>query len=116
MGNSVSKSRKLISFKEYIETLKAKKYLPQNLYNSFSIVSIDDPDRKTASQNLKDLSFSRKESRAIASLLGLAIGDALGAPVEFRPYEYLKDNPLREYIAGGTWGLQKGQVIETIYQ
>lgn len=45
------------------------------------------------------------------SLLGLAIGDALGAPVEFRPYEYMKANPVVDLCEGGTWGLKKGQVI-----
>src|SRR6185312_11746557 len=29
-----------------------------------------------------------KEDRAIGALMGLAIGDALGAPLEFRPLQY----------------------------
>lgn len=44
------------------------------------------------------------------SLVGLALGDALGAHVEFRPREYLVDNPVSDLEEGGTWGLQKGQV------
>ena len=44
------------------------------------------------------------------SLFGLALGDALGAHVEFRPHIYLATNPVKDLIGGGTWGLEKGQV------
>lgn len=44
------------------------------------------------------------------SLFGLIVGDALGAHVEFRPRAYLQANPVTELQAGGTWGLEKGQV------
>ncbi|CAF1146541.1 unnamed protein product [Didymodactylos carnosus] len=44
-----------------------------------------------------------------ASLIGLALGDALGAHVEFRPREYLAQHPVEELIGGGTWGLRAGQ-------
>jgi len=47
--------------------------------------------------------------RITGSLVGLAVGDALGASVEFRPHEYLVANPVREMMAGGTWGLRAGQ-------
>ncbi|CAF3594263.1 unnamed protein product [Rotaria sp. Silwood1] len=43
------------------------------------------------------------------SLLGLAVGDALGASVEFRPRQYLVDRPVQGMQSGGTWGLQAGQ-------
>ncbi|CAF1353634.1 unnamed protein product, partial [Didymodactylos carnosus] len=43
------------------------------------------------------------------SLLGLAVGDALGAHVEFRPYSYLQDNPVSDLVGGGTWGLEAGK-------
>ena len=49
--------------------------------------------------------------RIQGSLVGLAVGDALGAHVEFRPREYLIDHPVNDLEGGGTWGLQKGQVI-----
>jgi ADP-ribosylglycohydrolase len=48
-------------------------------------------------------------NRITGSLLGLAIGDALGASVEFRPHQYLVDHPVREMTPGGTWGLRAGQ-------
>ncbi|CAF4626267.1 unnamed protein product, partial [Rotaria sp. Silwood2] len=47
--------------------------------------------------------------RIVGSLVGLAVGDALGASVEFRPQQYLATHPLRDMIGGGTWGLQAGQ-------
>ena len=49
--------------------------------------------------------------RITGSMMGMALGDALGAPVEFRPHQYLVDNPVEDLEGGGTWGLKKGQVI-----
>ena len=48
-------------------------------------------------------------NRITGSLVGLAVGDALGASVEFRPHEYLLAHPVREMMPGGTWGLRAGQ-------
>jgi len=45
------------------------------------------------------------------SMIGMALGDALGAHVEFRPREYLVDHPVTDLQSGGTWGLEKGQVL-----
>jgi len=42
--------------------------------------------------------------------MGLVLGDALGAHVEFRPRQYLLEHPVRDLEGGGTWGLNKGQV------
>ncbi|CAF1001508.1 unnamed protein product [Didymodactylos carnosus] len=39
----------------------------------------------------------------------MAIGDALGASTEFRPYSYMQSNPITDMIGGGTWGLAAGQ-------
>jgi hypothetical protein len=49
-------------------------------------------------------------NRIQGSMLGLAIGDALGAHVEFRPRSYLEANLVKDLEGGGTWGLKKGQV------
>ncbi|CAF3358600.1 unnamed protein product, partial [Rotaria sp. Silwood2] len=49
-------------------------------------------------------------NRVHGSMIGMALGDALGAPVEFRPRKYLLKNPIADLQSGGTWGLQKGQV------
>ena len=48
--------------------------------------------------------------RVQGSMMGMALGDALGASVEFRPRDYLENHPVRDLQSGGTWGLAKGQV------
>jgi len=48
--------------------------------------------------------------RIQGSIIGMALGDALGAHVEFRPHQYLVANPVTDLESGGTWGLKKGQV------
>ena len=48
-------------------------------------------------------------NRITGSLVGLAVGDALGASVEFRPHEYLLAHPIQDMMPGGTWGLRAGQ-------
>jgi len=48
--------------------------------------------------------------RIQGSIIGMALGDALGAHVEFRPRQFLVDKPVYDMESGGTWGLQKGQV------
>lgn len=53
--------------------------------------------------------------RIQGSMIGTAIGDALGAVVEFRPRQFLIQNPVTDLQSGGTWGLKKGQVMLLIY-
>ena len=53
--------------------------------------------------------------RIQGSIIGMAIGDALGAHVEFRPHQYLSANPVTDLEGGGTWGLKKGQVCTVIF-
>ncbi|UJR20430.1 hypothetical protein I4U23_023561 [Adineta vaga] len=48
-------------------------------------------------------------NRITGSLIGLAVGDALGASVEFRPRDYLIKNPVEDMQTGGTWNLKAGQ-------
>ena len=47
--------------------------------------------------------------RMQGSLIGLAVGDALGASVEFRPRSYMVEHPVSDMQGGGTWGLKAGQ-------
>jgi hypothetical protein len=53
--------------------------------------------------------------RIQGSMFGMAIGDALGAHVEFRPHTYLEANPVTDLQGGGTWGLEKGQVKHILH-
>jgi ADP-ribosyl-[dinitrogen reductase] hydrolase len=48
--------------------------------------------------------------RIQGSIIGMALGDALGAHVEFRPRQYMIEHPVTDLAGGGTWGLQIGQV------
>ncbi|CAF3711230.1 unnamed protein product [Rotaria sp. Silwood1] len=64
-------------------------------------IKVTFPDDFSANENTLD--------RVVGSLLGLAIGDALGASVEFRPHAYLLHHPVTDMQRGGTWGLDAGQ-------
>ena len=44
------------------------------------------------------------------SMLGMALGEALGAHVESQSYKYLQANPVKDLGSGGTLGLEKGKV------
>ncbi|CAF0983301.1 unnamed protein product [Rotaria sp. Silwood1] len=52
--------------------------------------------------------------RIRGSIFGLAVGDTLGAHVEFRPHSYMVANPVKDLVGGGTWGLEKGQFTDDI--
>jgi ADP-ribosyl-[dinitrogen reductase] hydrolase len=43
-----------------------------------------------------------------AALIGLAVGDALGVPVEFENREYLRENPMTDMIGYGTYNQPPG--------
>ncbi|CAF0894496.1 unnamed protein product [Rotaria sp. Silwood1] len=47
--------------------------------------------------------------RVVGSLVGLTVGDALGASVKYRPRQYLLSYPVRDMQAGGSRGLKAGQ-------
>ena len=49
-------------------------------------------------------------ARIQGSMMGMALRDALGARVEFKPPEYLLVHPVTDLQGGGTWGLKRGQV------
>ncbi|CAF4245843.1 unnamed protein product, partial [Adineta steineri] len=51
-------------------------------------------------------------NRIHGSIIGMSLGDALGAHVEFRPHEFLLQNPVKGLEGGGTWGLEKGQFTD----
>lgn len=43
-----------------------------------------------------------------SGLIGLAVGDALGLPVEFKSRSYLKENPVTDMIGYGTFNMPEG--------
>jgi hypothetical protein len=49
--------------------------------------------------------------RTKGSMVGMALGAALGAHVQFRPRQYMVANPVIDLEGGGIWGLKKGQVL-----
>ncbi|CAF1108879.1 unnamed protein product [Rotaria sordida] len=57
-----------------------------------------------------DFNDEKVLDRIEGSMIGLAIGDALGAHVEFRSHQFLVEYPVTDFQAGGPWSLQKGQV------
>ncbi|CAF4394023.1 unnamed protein product [Rotaria sp. Silwood2] len=50
--------------------------------------------------------------RIHGSMIGMALGDAVGAHVEFRPRNFLVEHPVTDLTGGGTWGLKKGQFTD----
>ncbi|CAF2085095.1 unnamed protein product [Rotaria magnacalcarata] len=63
-------------------------------------------DKPPECQGLEEI---EQLNRIQGSLLGLAVGDALGASVEFRSHQYLVAHPVQQMQSGGTWGLQAGK-------
>ncbi|CAF2407863.1 unnamed protein product [Rotaria sp. Silwood2] len=50
--------------------------------------------------------------RVQGSMIGMALGDALGAHVKFRSRDYLVRNPVTDIIGGGTLDLKQGQFTD----
>ena len=46
--------------------------------------------------------------KIVDGILGFAIGDALGVPVEFKSREQLKENPIKDMIGYGTYNMPAG--------
>ncbi|CAF1144451.1 unnamed protein product [Rotaria sordida] len=59
-----------------------------------------------------DFNDEKVLDRIEGSMIGLAIGDALGAHVEFRSHQFLVEYPVTDFQAGGPWSLQKGQFTD----
>ncbi len=68
----------------------------------------------TAELTRSEIPANRLQARAVAAYLGLALGDALGATVEFlNPREILEQYGEHRELSGGGWlRLRKGQVTD----
>ncbi|KAH3762866.1 ADP-ribosylglycohydrolase family protein [Pelomyxa schiedti] len=83
--------------------------------SGFSILRPDDPDRAAVQKRLLNNEWTGEEnaSRAVASMLGMMIGDALGAPLEFSRVRYnvieLRGFEDRHIWQGTRFGLSPGQ-------
>ena len=55
-----------------------------------------------------NIDYSDQLDRIHGSMMGMALGDALGASVEFRPRAFMVANPMETLKGGGTWGRRKG--------
>ena len=63
------------------------------------------------SKELEKLNITEKEKKGIGSMLGMAIGDAMGSRLEFKPIDYDNKNPLKNMgkNPGGHFNLYPGQ-------
>ena len=94
-------------FFSFIQTMKHTEY--------FVKTSIFDKNdyfkyKNEFNDKLKNNSFSKLEKACIGSMLGMAVGDALGAKVEFLPldYNFNKINDIYNNL-GGKFDLKPGQ-------
>jgi hypothetical protein len=112
---SVKSQIHLRSLKEIIILIIALIFLDKRWldpqYHDQNDLSIKKPNEIEIEMDEPPGSIDKKLlDRIQGSLIGMALGDALGAHVEFRPHEYLVKNPVKDLEPGGTWGLTKGQV------
>lgn len=54
----------------------------------YSIIDTKDPIRKQVDEVLSKGAKTKEEDRAFGSMLGMVVGDALGAPMEFKRVQY----------------------------
>jgi len=78
---------------------------------AYSIFKKEDPDRAVIQEKLLSKGFDNpKEDRAIGAILGMAIGDSLGAPLEFSEVRYgSRIISGFDHTYGGKFRLKPGQ-------
>ncbi len=82
----------------------------RNIYSSRNIKSNSDVVKGWS--NFGNMLFTNKgvdySEKIKSALLGVAVGDALGVPVEFKSRESISKNPVTEMIGYGTYNLPAG--------
>ncbi len=104
------------SFPEGVDAFKRNDYTRSGLMSGISpFDEIHDAERERTAQRFRSGALPEEEDRAFGALLGLAIGDALGAPLEFSPVRY-GSSELKGFDAGlwkkdgyNHFGLRPGQ-------
>ncbi|CAF0944913.1 unnamed protein product [Rotaria sordida] len=112
MGQETNASGTQSSMRRLLVQPQKKPWL-NCLYHSNDKESIMTPEdlqtvMKNPPVNVDDAILDRVQG----SMVGMALGDALGGHVEFRPRQYLLQHPVRDLVGGGTWGLKKGQFTD----
>ena len=113
MSSVINKGQKLISKAREVVGYPAPDSIRDEYLNFADLLNNNQPyqdlnklnDPESVALDMSDPILERMQG----SLVGLAIGDALGASVEFRPNSYLKSHPVEDMQGGGTWGLKPGQ-------
>ena len=96
--------KETLSLFEYPNRLNDKSIRNKYKYTAlcnYSIIDSKDPIKKVLQNKIKHGGFNKEESRSIGCFMGMVIGDALGAPLEFSDIIYnsihLKDFTDEEY-------------------
>ncbi len=101
-----------------IHELNSHRYGPEAL-SSWSVLNNEqgtDEERNIVQQKYKNNEFTPEEDRALAIMVANAIGDSLGAPLEFSPVKYdtivlngYEDTKIWSHQMFNTFGLKPGQ-------
>jgi hypothetical protein len=105
----VSQSCEELFFQNFNFLSLDKSWLDLNFHSNGQIKMPEELDNEM--QDPPDPIEEKLLDKIQGCLIGMALGDSLGAHVEFRPYQYLLANPVTDLEGGGTWGLKKGQVF-----
>mmetsp|Transcript_8535 Transcript_8535/g.19647 ORF Transcript_8535/g.19647 Transcript_8535/m.19647 type:complete len:420 (+) Transcript_8535:35-1294(+) len=80
-------AKKAFDHPDGVEIARSNKYPPTALCK-YSVLRQDDPDKERVQAMLRDGFESKREDRAVGCFLSCAIGDSLGAPLEFSAVRY----------------------------
>jgi hypothetical protein len=93
---------------KYIAAMGPQGYKHRDELVAYSTMSKNDPERKQIDIILKNGAPNKEEDRAYGSMLGMVVGDALGAPMEFKPVQY-GVKTITGMVEASSFSLQPGQ-------